>query len=49
MDKTNGKIISFKALAEKPSGKPTPRYKILGIDPDIDLYAIEDGDETEEG
>ena len=47
------KIISKKILVKeseaKPLGKPPPGNKNLGIDPEIRFYAMEDGDDTEEG
>ena len=43
------KKISAKASAAKPLGKPSPGDKTFGIDTGILFYAIEDGDETEEG
>ena len=49
MGKTTSKRISVKASAAKPLGKPLPGDKILGLDPEICFYAIEDGDDTEEG
>ena len=47
MANTISKKISVKASADKPSGKPSPGDKTLGIEPDIRVYTIEDGDETE--
>ena len=44
MVKTISKKISVKASAAKPSGKPLPGNKTLGIEPDIRFYDIEDGD-----
>ena len=49
MAKTISKKISVKASAAKPLGKPPPRDKTLGLEPAICFYAIEDGDDTEEG
>ena len=49
MANTISKKIYVKASASKQSGKPPPGGKTLGIEPEIRLYAIEDGDETEEG
>ena len=49
MANTLSKKISVKASAAKPSGKPLPRYKSLGLEPAILFYSIEDSDETEEG
>ena len=48
MEKTTSKKISVNYSAAKPSRNPPPRDKTLGLDPEIRLYAIEDGDETEE-
>ena len=47
--KTTSKKISVKASAAKPLEKPLPRDKTLVIDPEIFLYDIEDGGETEDG
>ena len=47
--KTIGKKISVKASASKPPGKPPPGDKNVGLDTPTCFYAIEDGDETEEG
>ena len=44
MVKTISKKISVKASAAKPSGKPLPRNKTIGIETDIRFYDIEDGD-----
>ena len=45
--------ISKKQFAKdseaKPLGKPLPGDKTFRLEPEIHLYAIEDGDETEEG
>ena len=49
MAKTISKKRSVKDSEAKPSGKPPPGDKTLRIDPKIHFYAIEDGDETEEG
>ena len=49
MGKISSKKSSIKASSDKPQGKTTPRDKTLGIDPEIHFYAIEDGDDTEEG
>ena len=38
-----------KASTHKILGKSLPGDKTCGIDPDIHLYGIEDGDETEKG
>ena len=49
MAKTISKKISFKALADKPLGKPPSRDKTFGLEPEIRFCAIEDGDETKKG
>ena len=49
MEKTISKKIYVMSSAAKPSGKPPPRYKTFGFDPEIIFYAVEDGDDTEEG
>ena len=49
MVKTVGKRNIAKASTAKPSGKPPPGGKSLGLDPAIRLYLIENGDNTEEG
>ena len=49
MTNTTSKKISVKASTAKPSIKPPPGDKTLGIESAIRLYAIEDGDDTEEG
>ena len=49
MAKTISNKISVKASSAKPLGKPPTGVKNLGIDPAICFYAVEDGDETEEG
>ena len=49
MDKTISKKISVKDSAAKPSGKPQPGDKNVGLEPAISYYAIEDGDDTEKG
>ena len=49
MAKTISKKISGKASVAKPSEKPPSGDKTLGIDPEICLYTLEDGDETSEG
>ena len=38
-----------KASTAKPSGKPPPRDELLGLEPEIPFYELEDSDETEEG
>ena len=43
------KKISVKDSADNPSGKPPPRDKTSGIDPDIRFYDIEYRNETEKG
>ena len=43
------KIKAVNASRSKPNGKPTPGYKLTGIEKDILFYQIEDGDNTEEG
>ena len=48
MAKTVSKKSSVKASVANPLGKPPPGDKTLGIDLVIRLYAIEDGDETEQ-
>ena len=49
MAKIISKKISVNASAAKPLGKPPPRDKTLGIEPDIHSYNIEGGDENVEG
>ena len=49
MDKTISKKISVKASADKPLGKPAPRDKTFGFDPDIHLYDTDDGEEAGKG
>ena len=49
MARTISKKISIKALSSKPLGKPPPGDKNFGIEPAIQFYAIEDGDDTEKG
>ena len=48
MGKTTSKKSSVKALADKPSGKPPPRNKTLGLEMAIRFFTLEDSDETEE-
>ena len=48
MTKTISRKSSLKASAAKPLGKPPPRDEIIGLEPDIRFYLIEDGDKTEE-
>ena len=43
------KKSSVKASMDKPLGKPLPGDKTCGFEPDIRIYEIEDGDETEKG
>ena len=42
-------MTKVKSSTAKYNGKTPPRDKTLGIDSDIRLYDIEDGDKTEEG
>ena len=49
MEKSISKRNSVKASTAKPSGKPPPGEKTLGIEPAIRFYEIEDGGNTEEG
>ena len=49
MVKITSEKISVNASAAKPLDKPPPRDKNLGINPEILLYTLEDGDETTEG
>ena len=49
MGKTTSKKGSVNASASNTLGKPPTGDKILGIDPEIRFYAIEDMYETEEG
>ena len=49
MGKTTCRKISVKASTAKTSGKPPPRDKTLGIEPNIHSYNIEGGDENVEG
>ena len=49
MEKTISKKISVEDSASKPLVNPTPRDKTLGLEIEIRFYAIEDGDDTEEG
>ena len=49
MAKIISKKITVNASAAKPLGKPPPRDKTLGIEPDIHSYNIEGGDENVEG
>ena len=39
---------TLKASTAKTNGRPPPGDKSLGIEPDILLYEIEDGDKNEE-
>ena len=47
MENTTSKKISVKASTAKPSGKPPPGDKTLGLDKDIRFYTIEYGDNIE--
>ena len=38
---------TVKASTAKPNGKAIPRDKTLGIDPALQLYEIEDSDNTD--
>ena len=49
MAKTISKKISAKASVANPFGKTMPGDKIFILETEICFYAIEDGDETEEG
>ena len=49
MAKTISKKTSVKASAGKASDKPLHGDKTIVIEPTIRFYAIEDGDENEEG
>ena len=49
MANTISKKSYVKASAAKTLGKLPPGDKNLGVDPEIRFYAIEEGDETEEG
>ena len=40
-------LTTVKASIDNTNGKPPPGYKTLGIETDILLYEIEDGDNTE--
>ena len=40
MEKTISNISPAKALTSKPSGKPLPGDKTLGLDPEIRFYKI---------
>ena len=42
-------IKPVKSSIAKPNGKPTTGHKTLGIETDIHLYKIEEGDNNEEG
>ena len=48
MGKTTSNKISVKVSVAKTSYKPSPGYKILGPDPEIRFYTIEDSCDTEE-
>ena len=47
--KTISKKRSVKDSEAKPSGKPQPGDKNVGLEPAISYYDIEDGDETGKG
>ena len=47
MAKNISKKKPIKVSESKPSGNPPPGDKTFGIEPAIQLYAIEDGDDTE--
>ena len=49
MAKTISRKSSVKASAAKPPGKPLPRDDILGLEPAIRFYEIEDSVKTKEG
>ena len=49
MEKTISKKRSVKASAAKPSVNPLPGDKTSELETAIRFYAIENGDETEEG
>ena len=49
MEGSISKINPEKASTSKPSWKPPPGDKSIGIDPAIRFYEIEDGDKTKEG
>ena len=49
MAKTISRKSSVKAAAAKLLYKPPPGDEIIGLDPAICFYEIEDGDKTEEG
>ena len=49
MAKNISKKVSVKDSSAKTLGKTPPGDKTLGLDPEIRFYAIEDGDDTEEG
>ena len=42
-------LKTVKTSTAKPNGNPPTGEKTLGLDPDIQLYEIEDGDNTDEG
>ena len=43
------KLKTLKFLIDKSNRKPPSGDKCFGLDPDIHLYEIEDGDKTEKG
>ena len=49
MANTVSRKSSVKASAANPTDKHLPRAEILGLDPAIRFYEIEDSDKTEEG
>ena len=49
MAKTISKKSSVKATSENSLGKPPPGDKTLGLETETRFYAIEDGNDTEEG
>ena len=49
MGKTTCKKISVKDSEARPLGEPLTRDKTLVLDTEIHIYAIQEGDDTEEG
>ena len=49
MARSISKRNQAKASSAKPSDKPPPGDKTLGLEPDIHFYLIQDGDKTGEG
>ena len=49
MANTVSKKSSLEDSAANNPDKPPPGDKTLGLEPEIRLYAVEDGDETKEG